>query len=124
MSTLTASTRSTTFKTGWLALLVISVLATLNFIAMIFIYPDEGVLSIGWAAYTAYASVVLWVPFRRAEKWAWYTSWILVIGFALPILLTGESWAVWFLATAGVMAVSLLLTRPAFFANPRLSASH
>jgi len=115
MSTQTEATRSMTFKLGWIALLVISALATLSFITMIFIFTDKPTTYIAWAAYTFYASVVLYVPFRRAEKWAWYTSWTLVIGFAVPILFIRESWVVWFLAAAVVMAVSLLLTRPAFF---------
>ena len=38
-----------------------------------------------------------------------------VIGFAIPILINQESYVVAYLIAAGIMAVSLLLTRPAFF---------
>ena len=119
MSTQTAPTRgttfSTTFKIGWIALLVISALATLGHIILIFAMMDEATLFVGWAAYTLYSTVVLYIPFRRGEQWAWYTSWTLVIGFAVPILFTRESFAVSYLIAAGVMALGLLLTRPAFF---------
>jgi hypothetical protein len=54
------------------------------------------------------------MPFRRGEKWAWYISWILVIGFASTIFFSSTI-GVWYLAAAGVMALGLLLTRPAFF---------
>ena len=61
-----------------------------------------------------YAIVVLANSFRRSEKWAWYSTRILVIGFAAPILVSQESYVVADLSAAGIMAVSLLLTRPAF----------
>jgi hypothetical protein len=114
MTTQTLATRSTTFKIGWIALLVISALATLNHITLIFIMMDEATLFIGWAAYNAYSTVVLYIPFRRGEKWAWYTSWILVIGFAVTIFFNTQI-GIFYLGAAVLMAVGLLLTRPAFF---------
>lgn len=114
MSTQTEATHSMTFKIGWIALLVISALATLNHI-MLPTYGDPVFLSIGWTGYSLYAIVVLAIPFRRGERWAWYSTWILVIGFAIPILINQEIYVVAYLIAAGIMALSLLLTRPAFF---------
>jgi hypothetical protein len=57
------------------------------------------------------------IPFHRGERWAWYSTWILVIGFAAPIRINQESYIVAYLIGAGIMAVSLLLTRPAFFSE-------
>ncbi len=117
MSTQTGTTRSAPFEIGWFTLLVISVLATLNHI-MLPAYGDDVGLAIGWTGYSLYATVVFAIPFRRGERWAWYASWILVIGFAAPILfIRGEGIAVIYLIAASVMAFSLLLTRPAFFRN-------
>ena len=116
MSTLTASTSSTTFKIGWIVLLSISALATLNHL-MLPTYGDTVTFALGWTGFSLYATVVIAIPFRRAERWAWYTSWILVIGFAAPILISQESYVVMYLIAAGIMAVSLLLTRPAFFSE-------
>ena len=114
MSTQTVATHSSTFEVGWIVLLAISVLATLNHI-MLPLYGDDTGLAIGWTGYSLYAVLVLAIPFRRGEKWAWYSTWILVIGFATPILINQESYVVAYLIAAGIMAVSLLLTRPAFF---------
>jgi len=117
MSTQTGTTRSAPFEIGWFTLLVISVLATLNHI-MLPAYGDDVGLAIGWTGFSLYAIVVLAIPFHRGERWAWYASWILVIGFAAPILVSQESYIVYivaYLIAAGVMALCLLLTRPAFF---------
>jgi hypothetical protein len=115
MSTQTVTTRDATFEVGWIVMLIISILATLNHI-MLPAYGDDVGLSIGWTGYSLYATVVIAIPFRRGERWAWYTSWILVIGFAAPILFfRGEGIAVIYLIIAGVMALCLLLTRPTFF---------
>jgi hypothetical protein len=75
---------------------------------------NEATLFIGWAAYNLYSTVVLYIPFRRAEQWAWYTTWILVIGFA-SLIFFDATIGVWYLGAAGVMALALLLTRSAFF---------
>ncbi len=114
MSTQSLATRSTTFKVGWIALLAISALATLNHIILTFVVMDEATLFIGWAAFNLYSTIVLYIPFRREEKWAWYTSWILVIAFASTIFFSAQI-GPFYLGAAVVMAVGLLLTRPVFF---------
>lgn len=115
MSTQTKVSHNDMFTIGWIVLVFISVLATLNHI-MLPVYGDPVSLSIGWTGFSLYEVVILAIPFRRNERWAWYTSWILVIGFAAPILfIPGEGIGVIYLIVAGVMALSLLLTRPAFF---------
>jgi len=114
MSTQTNATDSAAFNIGWIVLLFSSALATLNHI-MLPLYGDPVALAIGWTGYSLYASVVIAIPFRRGERWAWYISWILVIGFAYPILIIRESYTVAYLIAAAVMAISLLITWPAFF---------
>jgi hypothetical protein len=113
MATQTMVTRNTTFKIGWITLLVISALAALNHVILALAMPDEAVLFIGWAAFNLYSTVVLYIPFRRGEKWAWYTTWILVIGFASTIFFSAQI-GPYYLGAAILMAVGLLLTRPAF----------
>ena len=80
-----------------------------------FIYQERE-LFLGWAVFNVYCALVLALPFRQREPWAWYTSWMLVIGCAVPLLLdrAGEI-AVGYVIAAGVMAVGLLLTRAALF---------
>jgi hypothetical protein len=114
MSTQTLAARSTKFKIGWITLLVISALAALNHLILTFVMMDEATLFIGWAAFNLYSTFVLYIPFRRGEKWAWFTSWILVIGFAVTIFFNAQVGS-FYLGAAVLMAVALLLTRPAFF---------
>ena len=116
MSTQTVATRSTTFKIGWIALLMISALVALNHIFHFLGLgpPDEAPLYIGWAAFNLYSSAVLSIPFRRGERWAWYATWIQVVGFAGLIFFNTEI-GPYYLGAAVVMALCLLLTWPAFF---------
>ncbi len=112
MSTQSAANHTTLFKVGWITLLVLSVIFTLWHIALGFI--DAEPLLIGWVAFPLYSAVVFLIPFRRGEKWAWYASWILVVGFAGAILFS-PTYGVYYFGVAVVMALALLLTRPAFF---------
>ena len=112
MSTQTAANRTILFKVGWITLLVLSVIFTLWHIALTFM--DKDPLLIAWVAFPLYSAVVLYFPFRRGEKWAWYASWILVLGFAGAILLS-PTFGVYYFGAALVMALALLLTRPALF---------
>jgi hypothetical protein len=115
MSTQTKVTDNDTFTIGWIVLMFISVLATLNHI-MLPVYGDPVSLSIGWTGFSLYATVILAIPFRRGERWAWCSTWILVIGFVAPIIfIPGEGIGVIYLMIAGVMALCLLLTRSTFF---------
>ena len=114
MATQTMDAQNTAFKIGWIVLLALSGLWTLGHIALAFAVPDEATLFIGWAAFNLYATLVIYIPFRRGERWAWYTTWILVMGLASAILFNATI-GLWYVGTAAVMALCLLLTRPAFF---------
>lgn len=120
MTTQTVNTRTATFEVGWMVMLIISIFATFNHI-MLTVYGDPIVLSIGWTGFSLYAVLVLAIPFRQRERWAWYSIWILVIGFAGtifaadPEIAAEYSVAAGYLIAAGIMALCLLLTQPAFF---------
>ena len=114
MSTQTLSARNTTFRIGWMALLAVSALAALSHILLAFVVKDEATLFIGWAAFNLYSTLVLYIPFQHGEKWAWYATWILVIGFAIAIFFNTQI-GIFYRGAAVLMAVALLLTRPAFF---------
>ncbi len=112
MSTQSATTPTTLFKVGWITLLVLSVIFIVWHIALTFM--DNDPLLIAWVAFPLYAAVILLIPFRRGEKWAWYASWILALGFA-SVIFFQTSFGVYYFGVAVVMALVLLLTRPAFF---------
>jgi hypothetical protein len=106
--------QSTRFKVGWIMLLVISILMALQHLVLIFAIMDEAVLFIGWTAFNLYSSIVLYIPFRRGERWAWVTTWIMVLVFALMPLFDPQIGAIYAVASI-LIAAGLALTRGAFF---------
>jgi hypothetical protein len=117
MTTQTIATRTTLFKVGWLALLVVAALMTLGHLVLLFVLNEPAVF-VGWVAFNLYAALVIWFPFRRGERWAWFASWILVIAFASTILFNAEFGPIYLGIGVG-MALGLLLTAPAFFQGNR-----
>jgi hypothetical protein len=115
MSTQTNVTRSAAFEIGWIVLLIISALAALWFILLMFTFVNEAPLFVGWAAFSLYTTLILYIPFRPGEKWAWYSTWIQVIVFASAIFFGTPEITMKYLVAAGLMASCLLLTGPAFF---------
>jgi len=103
------------FKAGWILLLVVSVLATLNHLVLIFVL-DQPLLFIGWTAFNLFACLVLWFPFRQGERWAWVALWIMVIAFASVIFFDRQI-APLYLGAAAILTVGLLLTASAFFSR-------
>ena len=120
MSADTHLTRNVRFKSGWIILLVTAALLALNHFSLIF-FLDEPVLFTGFAAFNLYAFLVIYIPFRRGEKWAWVATWILPIGLALPAALpaaaTDPGIAIFYYAVAGVCLLGLLLTMRDFFSK-------
>lgn len=116
VSTVAIYTRSKAYKVGWFVLLGIAVLSVLSYVVLIFAVPGLLDSFIAWATLSLYAAVVLLIPYRRAERWAWYLT------FALPVPtivlgLNNPEAAPYYLTAAGLMVVSQLLTRSAFFAK-------
>ncbi|MGH3457561.1 hypothetical protein [Aeromicrobium sp.] len=79
---------------------------------------DERLVFSSLTALNALGLVVALVPLRAGERWAWLASWIQVLATAavLPIgLASGDKTAMpyGYLGFAVVMAVGLLLARPA-----------
>lgn len=105
------------FKTGMIMLLVSAGLMTLNHVGLIFAL-DEPVLFMGFAAFNLYALLVIAIPFRRHERWAWWAVWILPIGLAAPAF-TDRNIALFYYPVAAVCVLGLLLTMRDFFAGDR-----
>ena len=105
----------TRFKFGWIALLISAALMALMHFGLIFVL-DEPVLFIGFAVFNLYALIVIWIPFRQGERWAWATTWLLPIGLAIPAALDPDI-LVFYFAVAAVCVLGLLLTRQGFFSK-------
>ena len=114
MSTLINVSHTSRFQIGRIILLVAAGLMTLNHSVLIFAL-DDPVLFMGYAAFNLYALIVIAIPFRRHEKWAWYATWILPIGLAIPAS-TDPKLAPFYYIVAAACVLGLLLTMRDFFA--------
>ena len=104
------------FHIGRIILLVAAGLMTLNHLSLMFIIGDP-VLFMGYAIFNLYALVVIAIPFRRCEKWAWYATWILPVGLAASAALAGDpNIAPIYYGVAAACVLGLLLTMRDFFA--------
>jgi hypothetical protein len=118
MSTQANATHTDTFTIGWIVLLFISALTTVWLIILMFTIVEDAPILISWAAFSLYATLILSIPFRRGEKWAWFSIWIQVILFGGTIFFSSPEIAIKYVVAAGLMAICLLLTAPAFFRKP------
>jgi len=74
---------------------------------------DERLLFTCYATLNVLALVVLLVPFRGGQPWAWAASWIPLVPNVLVMPVLGrEGPGPQYLAASAVMAVCLLLARP------------
>jgi hypothetical protein len=104
------------FHLGRIILLVAAGLMTLNHLSLMFIIGDP-VLFMGYAAFNLYALIVIAIPFRRCEMWAWYATWILPVGLAASAALAGDpNIAPMYYGVAAACVLGLLLTMRDFFA--------
>lgn len=115
MSAVVNFSQNTRFKIGRIILLVAAALMTLSHATLIFVL-DEPTLFTGFAAFTLYALLVIYIPFQRHEKWAWAATWILPIGLAVPAF-THPDIAIFYYTVAAACVVGLLLTMPEFLAK-------
>lgn len=117
MSAQTFSINKTRFKAGWFLLLVITGLMALMHLGLIF-WEDEPVLFIGYTAFNLYALLVIAIPFRRGERWAWLASWILPVGMALPAA-SDPNIAPMYFTLSALLVLGLLVTLRDFFEGAR-----
>lgn len=117
MSTDANLTQNSRFKSGWIILLVPAALMALGHFSMIFFQGgDETTLFIGLTIFNLYAFLVIHIPFRRGEKWAWMATWLLPIGLAL-LALNVPVIAIYYYALAAACVLGLLLTMRDFFSK-------
>ena len=111
----TNATDSAAFNLGWIVLLILSALTTVWLIILMFTIVDDAPILMSWAAFSLYATLILSIPFRRGEKWAWFAIWIEVILFGSTIFFSPPEIAMKYVVAAGLMGLCMLLTAPAFF---------
>jgi hypothetical protein len=112
--------RSAAYRVGWTVLFGLSALSVASYIALIFIVPAMVDSFIAWATFSLYSAIVLLIPYRRVERWAWYVTWALPVP-SVVLALNNPDAAPYYLTAAGLMAIGQFLTRTAFFSRSRKS---
>ncbi len=103
--------RDIRFRIGWIVLLIVAGLMTLMHFALIFVIRDEATLFAVGAAFNLYALLVVWIPFRRGERWAWFTTWILPITCAFAAAVANDPGVPpLYYAMAAICTLGLLVT--------------
>lgn len=115
MSAQTIQQTDIQFKIGYWTLLLLAVATTINSFVRIFLEPDPEFV-IGWVAAGLFSTVILLIPFRKGERWAWYATWIFVALLA-GVFILGAEVGVFYLAAAVIVALGLFLTRTPIFQN-------
>jgi len=79
-------------------------------------YSIMGALGVALVAFNILALVVILVPYRRNERWAWFTLWMLPLQWISQFLLLPQ---VPYLILAVLTAVGLVLPFRRFFSGSR-----
>jgi len=112
MSDSAMNSRATIFKIGfWILVLTIAGNAAGR---LLIHFYDKDLVTLVWAEYSLLGAVVLLIPYRRLEKWAWYAIWVLAVSFGLMTFYLPNGLGSIFLILAFVIAISQLLTYRAF----------
>ena len=83
-------------------------------------YSVMGAWGISWVGFEILALVLILVPFRRGERWAWWTLWLLP-GLWLCLFLLDTS-LLGLLVLTLISVTGLLLSRRRFFPKPEQDA--
>lgn len=83
-------------------------------------YSIMGAWGISWVGFEVLALVIILVPFRRGERWAWWTLWLLPGLWLCLWVLAPE--IVGLLVLVLVSVTGLLLSRRGFFPKPEQDA--
>ena len=75
-------------------------------------YPVVGALGTALVGFNVLALVVILIPFKRYERWAWYALWMLPLQWLVQFVFLPD---LAYLMLALLTAVGLLLPYPRFF---------
>lgn len=109
------------FRIGWWVLAFVLVAFAVNHVAGIWFIAsstDEAQMFELMGALNLFALVVLVIPYRRGERWAWWAMWIAIVPVALVLVFAGGGIGLTYAVTALVMAAAQLMTLPSFRATP------
>lgn len=105
------------FRIGWIVLIVVFALFAVNHLAGIWFIAsstDEAQMFEAFAATNLLALVLLAIPYRRREWWAWLALWIAIVPIVLVIAFVADGIGVTYAVTGAVLALAQLATLPSF----------
>ena len=121
-------------KYGWMILavsavfgIVAAVMTTLPPLSwftdpvIVMAYSIMGAWGVTWAGFSIIALVLALIPFRRGERWAWFTLWMLPLLWLALFALAPDLRL--YLALAIVTAAGLILPYRRFFSGPQDESS-
>jgi hypothetical protein len=73
-----------------------------------------GAWGVTWVGFELFALVVILIPFRRGERWAWYTLWMLPLLWVSQFVFAPD---LTYLMLAALPTVGLLLPYRTFFSG-------
>jgi len=104
------------FRIGWWVLVVSTGLFALNHLAGTAAFAtsdDERMMFLVFAALQLLALIVLLVPYRARERWAWWAIWIPIAAMLVTPLVFGiDTIGLMYVISGVVMAVAHLLAAP------------
>jgi hypothetical protein len=104
---------------GWGILLLLTAVMMLNhFGGMLYIATssDQRQMFEVFALLELFALIVLLIPYRRRELWAWVATWVQILPLALVPVFSQDTLGLFYGATAGLMTIGQLLTLRGFLA--------
>jgi hypothetical protein len=102
-------------KIGWIILLFVTISNVVGHIGLL-LFDNWDSIFVAWATMNLLAAAILFIPYRRGERWAWNVMWVLVIPYAMIILFNPQLGPI-YLGEAALLIVGQLLTYRAFFAG-------
>jgi hypothetical protein len=118
MATQSAQSFDSRTRIAWIVMVVLAAGSTVNSFVRVF-WESAPEPVVGWVGFSLLATVILLIPFLRGERWAWYSTWILALGFAsVAVVTAGPRFGrvgIGYLGGGAIVALCLLVTRRMFF---------
>jgi hypothetical protein len=113
MSDLSMETNeSSVSKIGWGILLFVTISNVVGHIGLL-LFDNLDTIFVAWATMNLLAAMILFTPYRRGERWAWYAIWVLIIPFATIIFFNAQIGPI-YLGEAALLVVGQLLNYRSF----------
>src|SRR5215211_8483429 len=115
-------------KYGWVILavsavfgIVVAVMTTLPPLSwftdpvIVTAYSLMGALGVTWVGFNLFALILTLIPYRRGERWAWFTLWMLPLLWLFQFVLSPD--LSYYLILAIISTVGLILPYRRFFSR-------